>query len=490
MEGSKKSVKWNKKDVYAVVAVFVLNLLVLFGLFIAMVYLDYRLSGNSQTFIEILRGIRVPLRVIVMILITLGVMWLYFYYEAKEFLRHASNMEMVFLILELSLVISFVFGRYIDLYLRPLALASMLVLYLKNRRSAFFTTVVFCLLLLLMDSSFVTNSTLALEDYFSLIIGYSSGMMSIFLLENEYSRIKLIFKSTILSVPAVLCLCVKYLDGGGASFLTNLACAAASGPLSAGLFIVLLPIFEGMFRKISCFKLAELTSHRAPLIKEMINKAPGTFNHSIVVSNIAEACAIAIEEDSLLARACAYYHDIGKLHRPEYFSENQINGVNPHDDLTPELSTNIIKYHTVDGYQQLMKHRFPVEIANCCLEHHGTMPIIYFYNKAKQLTEGDVDIKQYSYAGPKPRTKINAIIMIADGCEAAVRVSKDRSFENVTEIVKKIINDRMELGQFDDCEITLKELKIISETVINNLTGVYHKRVEYPDVDFGKKKEE
>ncbi len=487
MEGSKKSVKWNKKDVYAVVAVFVLNMLVLFGLFIAMVYLDYRLSDNTQSFIEILRGIRMPLRVIVMILITLGVMWLYFYYEAKEFLRHASNMEMIFLILELSLIISFVFGRYIDLYLRPLALASMLVLYLKNRRSAFFTTVVFCLLLLLMDSSFITNSTLALEDYFSLIICYSSGMMSIFLLENEYSRIKLIFKSTILSVPAVLCLCVKYLDGGGASFLTDLACAVASGPLSAGLFIVLLPIFEGMFRKISCFKLAELTSHRAPLIKEMINKAPGTFNHSIVVSNIAEACAIAIEEDSLLARACAYYHDIGKLRRPEYFSENQINGVNPHDDLTPELSTSIIKYHTVDGYQQLLKHRFPVEIANCCLEHHGTMPIIYFYNKAKQLTEGDVDIKQYSYAGPKPRTKINAIIMIADGCEAAVRVSKDRSFENVTEIVKKIINDRMKLGQFDDCEITLKELKIISETVINNLTGVYHKRVEYPDLDFERK---
>lgn len=487
MEGSKKSVKWNKKDVYAVVAVFVLNMLVLFGLFIAMVYLDYRLSDNTQSFIEILRGIRMPLRVIVMILITLGVMWLYFYYEAKEFLRHASNMEMIFLILELSLIISFVFGRYIDLYLRPLALASMLVLYLKNRRSAFFTTVVFCLLLLLMDSSFITNSTLALEDYFSLIICYSSGMMSIFILENEYSRIKLIFKSTILSVPAVLCLCVKYLDGGGASFLTDLACAVASGPLSAGLFIVLLPIFEGMFRKISCFKLAELTSHRAPLIKEMINKAPGTFNHSIVVSNIAEACAIAIEEDSLLARACAYYHDIGKLRRPEYFSENQINGVNPHDDLTPELSTSIIKYHTVDGYQQLLKHRFPVEIANCCLEHHGTMPIIYFYNKAKQLTEGDVDIKQYSYAGPKPRTKINAIIMIADGCEAAVRVSKDRSFENVTEIVKKIINDRMKLGQFDDCEITLKELKIISETVINNLTGVYHKRVEYPDLDFERK---
>jgi putative nucleotidyltransferase with HDIG domain len=202
-----------------------------------------------------------------------------------------------------------------------------------------------------------------------------------------------------------------------------------------------------------------------------------------VVSNIAEACATAINEDALLARTCAYYHDIGKLRRPEFFTENQADGINPHDDLTPELSANIIKSHTQDGYQLIRKNRLPKEIADVSVQHHGTLPILYFYNKAKKFTDGEVDISQYCYAGPKPQTKIAAIIMIADSCEAATRTLKDRSRENVKSTVRKIVNDRMELGQFEECEITLKELNIIMHTVVNNLTGIYHSRIEYPKVN-------
>ena len=215
----------------------------------------------------------------------------------------------------------------------------------------------------------------------------------------------------------------------------------------------------------------------------MIKEAPGTFNHAIVVSNIAESCAIAINEDALLARTCAYYHDVGKLRRPEFFKENQADGINPHDDLTPELSANIIKSHTQDGYNLIMKNRLPKQIADACREHHGTLPILYFYGKAQKFTDGEVDIAQYCYAGPKPRTKIAAIIMIADGCEAAARSLQDRSRENVKQVVRKIVNERMELGQFEDCEITLKELNIIIHTVVNNLTGIYHNRIEYPKVN-------
>jgi putative nucleotidyltransferase with HDIG domain len=214
----------------------------------------------------------------------------------------------------------------------------------------------------------------------------------------------------------------------------------------------------------------------------MIKEAPGTFNHSIVVSNIAEACATAIEEDALLARTCAYYHDIGKLRRPEFFGENQADGQNLHDDLTPELSTNIIKAHTQDGYELVLKHRLPKVIADVCLQHHGTMPILYFYDKAKKFTDGEVDVKQYCYTGPKPQTKIAAIIMIADGCEAATRTVKDRSRENVKKVDRSIVNERMQMGQFDECEITIKELNIIIHTIVNNFTGIYHSRVEYPKV--------
>ncbi len=214
----------------------------------------------------------------------------------------------------------------------------------------------------------------------------------------------------------------------------------------------------------------------------MIEQAPGTFNHSIVVSNIAEACATAIGEDALLARTCAYYHDVGKLRRPEYFTENQADGINPHDELTPELSANIIKSHTLDGHDLLIKNRIPKEIADVCVQHHGTMPMLFFYDKAKKFTDGEVDVNQFSYFGPKPQTKIAAILMIADSSEAATRTLKDRSREKVSAVVRKVVNDRMKLGQFDECEITLKELSIIINTVVNNLTGIYHRRIQYPKV--------
>jgi putative nucleotidyltransferase with HDIG domain len=201
------------------------------------------------------------------------------------------------------------------------------------------------------------------------------------------------------------------------------------------------------------------------------------------VSNIAEACAAAIEEDPLLARVCAYYHDIGKIRRPEMFKENQVDKVNLHNDLTPELSANIIRSHTQDGYDFLNKNRFPKIIADVCLQHHGTMPMLFFYDKARKFTDGDVDILQYCYQGPKPQTKIAAIMMIADSSEAATRALADRSRENVLGLVRNLVNDRMKLGQFEECEITLKEINIIINTVVNSLTGVYHDRIEYPAVN-------
>ena len=138
-------------------------------------------------------------------------------------------------------------------------------------------------------------------------------------------------------------------------------------------FMAILPVFEALFKKITNYKLAELTDHSAPLIRRLIDEAPGTFNHSIVVSNLAEACAISINENPLLARCAAYYHDMGKLRQPEMFKENQQETKNVHDDLTPELSTNIIRAHTKDGYELLKKNRLPDEIANVCLQHHGTI---------------------------------------------------------------------------------------------------------------------
>ena len=333
-----------------------------------------------------------------------------------------------------------------------------------------------------LDQSFVSPLDNLQQSVLFFVINLAAGILATYLMEGVYSRLKLMLKSLIISIPNVAGVVLSLIAYQESNLVVAFVASFFSGPVAVSAFVIFLPIFEGLFKKVSCFKYAELTDHKSKFIKKMIEEAPGTFNHSIIVSNIAEACATAIGEDALLARTCAYYHDVGKLRRPEYFKENQPDGVNPHDDLTPELSANIIKSHTQDGHDLLVKSRIPKEIAEVCLQHHGTSPMIFFYDKAKKFTDGEVDVAQFCYPGPKPRTKVAAILMIADSAEAATRTLSDRSRENVTSVVRKLVSDRMKLGQFDDCEITLKELNIIIDTVINSLTGVYHRRVKYPKV--------
>ena len=471
---SQKILSWETKDIVLVAVTYILNLIVIGALFLAAVELT---DGIGSYFSKVVT----PIHFFILLSLVIAVMVFYFIFEEKNFLKVAANSEMLFLIIELSLIICFVTGEYVGIYLRPLALAAIMTLFLVNRRTAIFMNFIFCILVFLFDA--FVGTSFSIDNYPALIMGFTSGIIATVCLDNVYSRLKLLIMSTIISVPTIICIAMSILANGTENAFRDIICGAFSGPLAVAAFLLLLPIFEAMFKKVSSFKFSELTDHKSTIIRRIIEQAPGTFNHSIVVSNIAEACASAIGEDALLARTCAYYHDCGKLRQPEFFKENQADGYNPHDDLTPELSANIIKSHTQDGYNLIMKHRLPKVIADVCVEHHGTLPILYFYGKAKKFTDGEVDIAQYCYPGPKPRTKIAAIIMIADGCEAAARSLQDRSRENVKKVVRQIVNERMELGQFEDCEITLKELNIIIHTIVNNLTGIYHSRIEYPKVN-------
>lgn len=477
---SRKILPWETKNVILNVITYVINMGVLFALFIGTLYLN-SVTDSTIDFSAQIKNATNFLHFFVLLSLIVGLTALYLFFEDRDFLRSAVNSEMLFLIIEISLIVCYVSGSYLNIYVRPLALATLLALFLSDRRKAIFINIVYCLLTFLFDS--LSGTKLDIGQYPMLIMGFASGMLAVFTMDKVYSRIKLLMMSLLITLPSVFCILTLVISNADVNTWETILFGACSGPFAVSAFIILLPIFETTFTKVSNFKLAELTDHKSKLIRKLIQQAPGTFNHAIVVSNIAEACAIAINEDALLARTCAYYHDIGKLRRPEFFKENQADGYNPHDDLTPELSTNIIKSHAQDGYQLILKNRLPKIIADVCIEHHGTLPILYFYGKAQKFTDGEVDIAQYCYAGPKPSTKIAAIIMIADGCEAAARSLQDRSRENVKKVVRKIVNERMELGQFDDCEITLKELNIIIHTVVNNLTGIYHSRIEYPKVN-------
>lgn len=477
---SLKLEKWTTKDTVKNVICCVVNIVLIFGIYLGIIYLNCLRDDALTTFTGYFSDFKKAFHFLILDVAVVAAFDIYFLFEDGNFIRLAKNFELMLAVIVFSLIANHLLGYYVHYYLRPLALPAMLVLFLASRKKAVFCQITFSVLLLLTDLYGSVNEAQSLGFFLTFVIGIISGMIAVFVMENVYSRATLVLRSFFASLPALLYLLFYAEEVWLSGMVFPTLSMVFSGPVSAVIFIVVVPFFELIFSKITCFKLAEITDHKAKLIKRLIEEAPGTFNHSTVVSNLAEACALAIGEDAIFARTCAYYHDIGKLRRPEYFVENQSDGKNPHDDLTPELSANIIKAHTVDGYKLVLKAGLPKEIADVCIEHHGTMPIIYFYEKAKKFTDGEVNIKNYCYEGPKPQSKISAIIMIADGCEAAARTLVDRSRENVEKIVKSIVDYRMNSGQFDECEITLNEISIIEQTIVSNFSGIYHSRVAYP----------
>lgn len=248
------------------------------------------------------------------------------------------------------------------------------------------------------------------------------------------------------------------------------------------LILVTMPFFENFFSRTTSIKLIELTDFNNVLLKRLMLEAPGTYHHSLMTAAIAEQAADAIGANSLLARVSAYYHDIGKLNAPEYFIENQGSGPNPHDPLTPAMSSLILVSHVKDGVALAKKHNLDQSIIDNIEQHHGTTTIHFFYHKALELNK-DTDIESFRYPGPKPQTKVAAILMIADSSEAACRALDDPTAVRIKETVEKIINNKFTDAQFSECPITLRDLQIIGDSVISSLIGIHHARIEYKEKD-------
>lgn len=255
-------------------------------------------------------------------------------------------------------------------------------------------------------------------------------------------------------------------------------CFVISGIILLGI----LPIIENVFRVMTPYGLAELADHNQPLLRKLMNDAPGTFNHSLTVSHLCENAAEAIGANPVLARVGAMYHDIGKLLRPMFFVENQsFYGIeNPHKSCTPRFSKMLITAHPKDGVELAKDAHLPQIINNFILQHHGTSLVSYFYNEAlKEEGAENVNEEQFRYPGPKPNMKETAILMIADAVESAVRAAKNPSNEEIDAIIDKIIKERLNDGQLSDSPLTLKDLKTIAETFSRMLRGMHHKRIKY-----------
>ena len=252
----------------------------------------------------------------------------------------------------------------------------------------------------------------------------------------------------------------------------------------------LLPFLERWFDIQTDISLLELSDANHPLLKELVQRAPGTYNHSINVASISEAAADAIGANGLLCRVGAYFHDVGKLRKPEYFIENQAGGVNKHDDLVPTMSTLVIIAHVKDGAEIARKHRLPQPIIDMIEQHHGTTLVEYFFKRAEQrLAESDpedengtdIDEADFRYPGPRPQTVEAAVLMLADTVESASRALREPAPSRIESLVQEIAKKKMEDGQFDECPITIEQLKIVQDSLIKSLNAMYHARVKYPE---------
>lgn len=272
----------------------------------------------------------------------------------------------------------------------------------------------------------------------------------------------------------------------------GIVAALGSAVAAAGTFVIV----GNVFGITTSFQLLELANPSQPLLRRLLLETPGTYHHSLMVGNLAERAAEAIEADSLLVRVAAYYHDIGKLANPLAFIENQAGSENVHDELTPEQSVSLLKSHVANGIDLAYHYKLPKAIIPFIPQHHGTALMSYFYARAREqaveaaparpgtpqakAAETSVDPAKFRHAGPKPQSKEAAILMLADGVEASVRSLTSQDEPAIRAMVQRIIRERLEDGQFDECDLTLRDLELIREAFVQQLLGMYHRRIEYP----------
>lgn len=366
-------------------------------------------------------------------------------------------------------------------YLAPVAMGTMLTVILLDTSLAVIASVIFAIS---SGIIFNTDSNVMVDIRFT-FTALVTCFTAVYTLYKASQRLSIL--KTGVFISAFACLSIvsfTLLDDNYESIGYGLSFAVASGLVTAVLVMGLMPLFETVFGILSPLKLVELSNPNHPLMRKLLTETPGTYHHSVMVGNLSEAAAEAIGADGLLCRVGSYYHDIGKTKRPSYFIENQMNMENPHDDIDPGLSTSIITAHPRDGVEMLKEHKIPKAIRDIAEQHHGTTLLKYFYHKAKQQQENDPDIPvreaNFRYPGPKAQCKEAAIVGISDCVEAAVRSLRHPTIEQIDSMVRKIIKDRLDDGQFDECDLTIRELDTVGKALKETLLGIFHSRIEYP----------
>lgn len=412
--------------------------------------------------------------------ILFSVLGFYFYKYQRKIWTDNSKLILIELLILIVVILSKILilfqNPFVD-YLVPTAMASILLTVLIGSETAVISTL---FISLLIAPVYDMNFNIVLTSFLAGLIGI-------------FSVTKVKERGDIIRAGLNISFILAFLIGGLSLLQQNqnltyliwsIGAGIVNGLLVGILANGLLPYLEDLFDLTSSVKLLELSNPSQPILKRMLVEAPGTYHHSVIVGNLAETAAEDVGANSLLARAAAYYHDIGKLKRPYFFSDNQFGGENPHDKTSPNLSALIIKSHVKDGVELAEKNGLPAKIIDIIKQHHGTNLISYFYQQALQTNKhDDIEKKDFRYDGPKPQSREAAIIMLADITEAAVRSKRfnKNNHDRIEGFVRGLVKDKLIENQLDQSNLTLSDLDTIVKSFVKVLTGIYHQRVEYPE---------
>ena len=372
-------------------------------------------------------------------------------------------------------------------FLAPVALGAILTILLVGAQVA-----------ILYSLSFAVFVGLLTGDTVMFVYSLTGSLAAIYLLDQYRERAAIIKGGVFVSAVNILVVLALQLYSSDTGFQSVPFAARAAFGLLSGLFAAMLaslflPILESVFGITTDIKLLELSSLNAPILRRLAVEAPGTYHHSIIVGTLAEAGAEAIGANSLLVRVGAYYHDIGKLKTPEYYIENQIYISNKHENLSPSMSSLILASHVKDGLALADEINLVPEVRDLIPQHHGTRLMKYFYEKARDAADGKdrkVDENDFRYPGPTPQRKEAAILMLADQVEAAARTLQEPNPSQIRGLIRRLIQVNIQERQFDECDITMKDLDKILRAFERVITGMHHHRIEYPGFDFNKRAEE
>ncbi len=388
-------------------------------------------------------------------------------FKSNKFIILISSINIITLMLSIGLNI-------ISPYLIPIACGAMLMTILIECRLS--------LIINLLNLVFVSvvvgfNPSVIILSVVAIVLGSTA-------VKKVQQRNDIIYSTVYIAVAlAILTLTIGMISSNNLKENLIQSGFTIIGVLISGILSVgLLPFYESIFDVVTNIKLLELSNPNQPLIRKLLMEAPGTYHHSMMVANLAEAAAEVVGGNPVIARVGAYYHDIGKTKRPYFFGENQIGKENPHDKITPNLSTLIILSHTKDGLEMAKEYKIPKIIQDIIVQHHGTTLVKYFYYKVKNSAENPEEVKEedFRYPGPIPDTKESGILMLADSVEAAVRSIPEPTKDKIEGMVNNIINDKINNNQLINCDLTLKDIELIRQSFLKTLDGIYHHRIEYP----------